>query len=100
MVPGDADHVTATLCVWVTSAVNCDVPDEETVANAGLTVTATAVELATWIWNDFVACVPVESVASTSKLKLPVVPGVPEIVPVAGLRVRPAGSDPEAILKL
>ena len=57
-------------------------------------------ESATWIWNDFVACVPVESVASTSKLKLPVVPGVPEIVPVAGLRVRPAGSDPEAILKL
>ena len=41
IVPGDADHVTATFEVLLTKAVNCCDPADGTVAVAGVTVTAT-----------------------------------------------------------
>jgi hypothetical protein len=41
----------------------------------------------------------VESVSWTVKLNVPIVVGVPLIRPVAGLRARPAGSDPEMTLQ-
>jgi hypothetical protein len=42
---------------------------------------------------------PVESNACTAKLNNPVFPGVPEIVPVAGLSERPAGKEPDERVK-
>ena len=83
MVPGLADHVTATLDVLLTMAVNCIVPEEVTVATAGETLTETAPAVETEIWNGCAPFMPVESTACTVKLETPVFPGVPEIVPVA-----------------
>jgi hypothetical protein len=41
-----------------------------------------------------------ESVTLTVKLEVPAVVGIPEIVPVDAVRVRPAGNAPEVILQL
>jgi hypothetical protein len=49
MVPGDADQVTATFDVLVTTAVNCIVPAEVTDAVEGLTVTTIEPGVATVI---------------------------------------------------
>ena len=51
MVPKEADHVTATFEVLVTSAVNCVDAPEATVAVAGVMVTATTGAAATVIAN-------------------------------------------------
>jgi hypothetical protein len=50
--------------------------------------------------SDFVATCAVgavESVALIVKLKVPEVVGMPEIVPVAALKFKPTGKDPELI---
>ena len=63
MVPGDADHVTATFEVADTNAVNCIVPEEARVAIVGVTVTAMVPGGATVIWKACAAWMPVESIA-------------------------------------
>ena len=64
----------------------------------GLTVTPVMVttELLTVKLNALVAF-PTELFARTVKLYVPAVVGVPEIVPVLGLMVKPAGRAPEVI---
>ena len=78
--------------------VNATVPGDWTVAVAGVTVTVTAAE--TVIWKVCVPVMPLESVAVTPKLKVPVVVGVPETVPLVVPRASPAGSCPEEIEKV
>jgi hypothetical protein len=41
-----------------------------------------------------------ESVTFTVKSNVPVVAGVPEITPVAGITLKPEGKDPEPMLQL
>jgi hypothetical protein len=87
------------LDVLVTKAVNCAVPEDVTVAAAGVTVTVMAPASETVIRSDCAPCEPAESVAWTAKLKTPVFAGVPEMVPVVWLSARPEGKDPDARLK-
>jgi hypothetical protein len=63
MVPGVADQVTAVFDVLVTTAVNCIVADDVTVAVEGLTVTTIDPGLATVIWKEFEPDKPFASVA-------------------------------------
>jgi hypothetical protein len=74
MDPGQADQVTPTLEVLVTRAVNCAVPEDVTVAAAGVTVTVMVPTVETVIWNERVAvCLgEEESVTWTVKLNVPV----------------------------
>ena len=74
MDPGQADQVTPTLEVLVTRAVNCAVPEDVTVAAAGVTVTVMVPTAETVIWNERVAvCLGEdESVTWTVKLNVPV----------------------------
>ena len=99
IVPGEADQVTATFDVLLTRAVNCAVAAEDTVAVAGVTVTATLAAFDTVTWNEFLPACELESVAETAKLKDPVWLGVPEMVPVVSPRSRPEGSWPDATVK-
>ena len=64
----------------------------------GVMVTATAGE--TVIVKVCVPVPPLESVAVTLKLKVPVAVGVPETVPVVELRESPAGSCPDEMEKV
>ena len=98
MVPGEADQVTAVFGVFDTRAMNATVPADCTVAIAGVTVTTTAAETVTWK-----VCDPptlLESVMLTPKLKVPVVVGVPETVPVVALIANPAGNCPDEMAKV
>jgi hypothetical protein len=79
-VPRDADQVTAIFDVLVTRAVNCAVPADGTVTAAGVTVTLTAGD--TMTWKEWVPDCELRSAAETTKLKVPVLLGVPEIIPV------------------
>jgi hypothetical protein len=74
MDPGQADQVTPTLEVLVTRAVNCAVPEDVTVAAAGVTVTVMVPTVETVIWNERVAvCLgEEESVTWTVKVNVPV----------------------------
>src|SRR5262249_33278470 len=67
-VPGEADHVTATFEVLVTSAVNCSVPEDATVAVAGLIETATWAAASTVIAKASAPPMSPESVTWTPKL--------------------------------
>lgn len=51
--------------------------------------------LATEICNDFWADLPLASETDTANVKLPLAPGVPEIVPVLSLRPTPPGNCPD-----
>ena len=84
----------------VTTAVNCMVAEEATVAEEGFTVTTIDPGVATVIWKAFDPDKLFASVTCTVKLETPVFVGVPEIVPVDEAKVRPVGSDPEERLKV
>ena len=51
-------------------------------------------EAATDTDSGWVAVPPMASVATTVKVEVPLVVGVPAISPVLGLMLRPSGSDP------
>jgi hypothetical protein len=93
-----ADQVTAVLGVFVTRAVNCEVPADGTVAVVGVTVTTIAGEMVAWKVCD--PATFLESVTLTPKVKVPAVEGVPETVPLLGLMTNPAGSCPDEIAKV
>src|SRR5579862_9632096 len=99
MDPREADHVTPTLDVLVTRAVNCIVPAEVTVAMAGVTVTLTMGAEATVIWSKRIAVCLVEEESDTwtVKLDVPVCEGVPAIKPLLCGLMR-EGRDPEVIV--
>ena len=69
IVPGDADHVTATFEVLLTKAVNCKDPADGTVGVDGVTVTAT-VEPLTVSAKDLVAVCFGEEESDTWTVKL------------------------------
>jgi hypothetical protein len=96
MDPREADHVTPTFDVLVTRAVNCNVPEEVTVAIAGVTVTPTIGAAATVIWSERIAVCfgEEESAAWTVKINVPVCEVVPENKPLL-CRLMPEGRDPE-----
>ena len=98
--PRDADQVTATFDVLLTSAVNCNVPLEATVVIDGLTVTVTGGGLLTVSVRVWLAVLlgEEESIAWTVKLNCPDCDVVPEIVPLL-CRLKPDGSVPEARLQ-
>ena len=50
--------------------------------------------------NWGIETVPVLSLTVTQKLYIPLAIGVPEMAPVAGLRVKPGGSDPSKAVQL
>ena len=91
--PGEADQVTATFDVLLTSAVNCSVPPEAIVAIVGVMVTST---LATVRVKDLdeVSFGDEESVTLTVAVNSPVCEVVPESDP-DDCKVIPVGSDPE-----
>jgi hypothetical protein len=93
-VPGEADHVTATFDVLVTTAVNCVDAPEATVAVVGATVTATAAVTVRVKDLDEVCFGDEESVTSTVIAKEPLCEVVPEIDP-ADCIVIPVGREPE-----
>ena len=92
-----ADQVTAGFDEFVTVEVKATVPADLIVAAVGVTVTATARE--TVIENVCAPVTPLESVAVTPKLNVPVVVGVPDVVPDE-VRVIPAGNCPDEIAKV
>src|SRR5258708_15315125 len=96
MDPCEADHVTPTLDVLVTSAVNCIVPAEVTVAIAGVTVTLTVAAGTTVIGRERTAvCLWLEESATwTVKVKAPVCEVVPESRPLL-CRLMPEGRAPD-----
>ena len=61
------------------------------IEGAGIAVAVTA------ILSDFVAAMELASVTRTVKLLVPVPVGVPEIIPVPGASVSPAGRVPDAM---
>src|SRR3954464_10855059 len=100
IVPTVADQVTATFDVFETSAVNCSLAEEPIVTTGGVTVTPTAVEVATVSWNVCVPVTPPASMTCTSKLNVPLLLGVPAMVPELALRVTPGGRVPDMRLKV
>jgi len=100
MAPIVADQVTATFDVFETSAVNCSLAEELIVATGGFTVTATAFEVATAIWNVCVPVTPLASTTCTSKLNVPLLLGVPAMVPEFALSDTPGGNVPDIRLKV
>jgi hypothetical protein len=97
-VPVVTDQVTVWFEEFATAAVNATVPADCTVAVAGVTVTTTAGE--TVIWKVCDPSILLESVTLTPKLKVPVVVGVPETIPLVVPRESPAGTCPEEIAKV
>jgi hypothetical protein len=98
MLPAFALQLTAVFAVFVTNAVKGTDPPDATVAAAGVTVITTAAE--TVIWKVCDPATLLESVTLTPKLKVPVVVGVPETLPLLVLSRRSAGSCPDEIAKL
>ena len=86
------------MAVFVTRAVKGTVPPDTTVAAAGVTVITTAGE--TVIWKVCDPATLKESVTLIPKLKVPVVVGVPETVPLLVESKSPAGSCPDEIEKV
>jgi len=95
-----ADHVTATFDVFETSAVNCSLAEDPIVTTAGVTVTPTAVEVATVIWKLCAPVTPLASTTWTSKLYVPLLLGVPAMVPEFALSATPGGKVPDITLKV
>lgn len=99
MLPTLVDQVTDVLLVPLTSALNCWVPADDTLALAGETEMPTLLlveALLTARVNVPPERVEEESVTSSTILNRPVTVGVPEMVPLE-LRVKPAGSGVQPI---
>ena len=58
------------------------------------------VAFATVIWRDLSCETPLESEAETLKLKFPLAPGVPEMIPVLSASCMPCGNCPDTTAKV
>jgi hypothetical protein len=106
IVPAVADQVTVVFEVFCTVAPNCCVAPEATVGLEGETVTTIGGggfftgALAMVMANICAIVSPLASVSLILKVLVPALVGVPEITPVVGLRVNPAGSAPSPTASL
>src|ERR1700716_1997860 len=85
---------------WFQPPLRCTFENDFPPFCAGVVGAVGAALLDTVICKGCCLDCPLESETARPKLKLPLVPGVPEIVPEVPLRATPCGSAPDAIAKL